>query len=385
MGTGGKKICFITTTSITLKSFVVETAVMLHEALDMDITFICDMDSAFTDMLPEFIHYIPIPMKRGIDPSGIKTLLQLIGLFKKEKYDMVQYSTPNAALYASWAAKITKIPVRLYGQWGIRYVGFSGYKRGIFKLIEKFTCCNSTDIRAVSFMNLDFAVNERLYPREKGRVLGLGGTIGVDLNRYDTQNSRLYDERIRKKYNIGDSFVYGFVGRFSRDKGANELLGAFKELSDTGNVTLLCVGGAEIGKGVNGGLYEWAQKSDKVIFTGQVGNAEVKDYYAAMDCYVHPSYREGFGMVLQEAAAMECPIITTKIPGASEVMEEGISCILVEPGSTKALYRGMDEMRHDKKRAESMGKEARKRVEKYFDRRIMLKNQLEDYRNLVNT
>ena len=68
---------------------------------------------------------MPIAMARGIDFSGFKSILDFIKIFRKEKFDMVQYSTPNAACYASIAAKICRVPIRLYCQWGIRYVGLS--------------------------------------------------------------------------------------------------------------------------------------------------------------------------------------------------------------------------------------------------------------------
>ena len=57
--------------------------------------------------------------------------------FNEQKFDYVQYHTPNASFYASVASKMSKIPLRVYGQWGIRYVTFSGVRRFIFKTIEK--------------------------------------------------------------------------------------------------------------------------------------------------------------------------------------------------------------------------------------------------------
>lgn len=374
-----KKICFVTTTSITLKIFVVETAIMLHDKLNVDVTFVCNEDKLFSESLPSFIHYIPIPMKRGINLNGIESIIKLHRLFKNEKYDIVQYSTPNASFYASIASRLAKNHLRLYCQWGIRFVGFNGIKRKVFKLVERIICNNSTDIRAVSFLNLEFAIKEKLYTREAVKVLGVGGTIGVCLDDYDIHNSENYKTIIRKKYHINDSFVYGFVGRFSKDKGANEILKAFRLLSENRDVILLCVGPIEINEDIDNDLYRWAQKSSKVIFVGPVENAEIKKYFASMDCFVHPSYREGFGMVLQESAAMACPIITTRIPGASEVMVENVSCILVDPKNVNSLYRGMEELYFDREKARKIGIEARIRVETFFDRKIMIENQRKDY------
>ena len=73
-----KKICFVTTVSITLKSFVVETAKYLHEKCGYDVTLICDNDEEFASSLPEYIHYIPVPMSRGIDISGFASVLKTV-------------------------------------------------------------------------------------------------------------------------------------------------------------------------------------------------------------------------------------------------------------------------------------------------------------------
>ena len=159
-----KKICICTTISSTMKSFVVETAKYLYEKCGYDITLICNGDRSFEQSLPEYIHFIPVHMARGIDFSALSSIRQFVRIFKKQKFDMVQYSTPNAACYASIAAKCAKVPIRLYCQWGIRYVGMNGISRKIFKAIEKIVCRNSTDIRAVSRMNKIFAVSEGLYP-----------------------------------------------------------------------------------------------------------------------------------------------------------------------------------------------------------------------------
>lgn len=378
-----KKICFITTTSITLKTFVIETAKKLHETGNYDITFICDYDEDFATSLPDYIKYLPVLMKRGISFNGLRAIISLKKIFKKEKFDLIQYSTPNASFYASIAAKVAKIPIRLYCQWGIRYVGMGEFTKCLFKQIEKITCNFSTDIRAVSYKNYDFGVKEGLYKPDKACVLGQGGTIGVDLIDYDIENKEMYNKFIRENYCIGDEFVFGFVGRFSRDKGSNELLKAFKTISNSKSVKLLCIGDLETEIGIDFNLLQWARDSEKVIFTGQIKNSELKKYYSVIDCYVHPTYREGFGMVLQEAAAMGCAIITTDIPGASEVLENGISCLLAKPRDVYSLKGKMSQMIDNIELRKKLGNNARKRVEKYFDRTIMIETQMHDYENIL--
>lgn len=381
-----KKVCMITTVSLTLKVFVVETAKYLHKQCGYDVTLICDNDEEFKNSLPNYIHYIPIHMARGVDITGVKSIVDFIKVFREEKFDMVQYSTPNAACYASIAAKIAKVPVRLYCQWGIRYVGISGISRKIFKAIEKLVCRNSTDIRAVSPMNKAFAVSEGLYPEEKAVVVGKGGTIGVDMKRYDISKKPEYRSAIRKQYGIpNEAFVYGFAGRVSADKGCTELLTAFQKITESvPDAKLLIVGPMEDNCGVPVDLLDWARKSEQVVMTGMVDGSKMNEYYSAMDVLVHPTYREGFGMVLQEAGALGIAMITTKIPGASEVMEDGVSCLLVEPKDVSELESAMKKLITDREYSKIIGQAAYERTKQYYDRPIMLENQKADYEKLLS-
>lgn len=380
-----KRICIITTVAGTLESFVVDTAKYLHNNCDYDVTLICNNNEKFAASLPEYIHYIPVPMSRGVDLSGVISVLKFYKVFKKEKFDLIQYSTPNAACYASIASFLARVPIRLYAQWGIRYIGLSGKGRQIFKLIEKMVCKLSTHIRSVSPMNLQFAVSEGLYPKTKAKVIGNGGTIGVEMSNYDIDKKAEWRNEIRSKYNISDKdFVFGFAGRVSADKGCVELFNAFKIIAETNkNAKLLIVGPLEDKDDIFDGFIEWSKKSDRVIFTGRVSADDMKKYYSAMDVLVHPTYREGFGMVIQEAGALAVPVITTKIPGASEVMVDNESCVLVEPKNTDELQMAMKDLLNNTEKAKELGLGAYNRTKELYDRPIMLENQRKEYTRLL--
>ncbi len=372
-----KKICICTTISTSIDSFVLPTAKMLHDKHGLAVTLICG-DENIKTKLPKYINFIKVPMRRGIDPSCISTIFQLVRIFKENKYDIVQYSTPNASFYASVAAKIAKTKIRLYHQWGIRYVGMAGIKRLIFKKIEKITCKLSTDIRAVSQKNMEFGIREGLYDDKKVKVIGNGGTIGVDLKSFNLNNKKKWRKEIRNRYGISKNcFVYGYSGRITKDKGCNELLSSFKEISSDSN-KLLLIGSYDKNNGLKQELIDYANKDDNIVMTGRVDNNSIAKYYAAIDILIHPTYREGFGMVLQEAGAMEVPAITTNIPGASEVMDNGKSIIIIEPKNEKELLEAMKNAQN-RKSLLSLGKQARIKVEKTYERTIMLSNQEKDY------
>lgn len=379
------KVYAITTISKTMDCFVVESMRNLHNH-GFEIGLICNMDDEFIKNNQDFAKCYPIKMDRGIDLVGaFRAIVNMYIIFKKEKCDAIQFTTPNASLYAAIAGKLAGVKHRIYNQCGLRYVSFKGKKRKIFKMLETLTCSMATSVRAQSPKNMQFAIEEKLCPSEKISVIGIGGTIGADLMEYDVSKKQEYRTKIRTDWEIGDEFLFGYVGRINVDKGINELLSAFSGLSPKyPKVKLMLVGMIDEENQIAKELLDWAKESDRVILTGNVSGKDVCKYMAAFDVLVHPTYREGFGKVLQEAMAMAVPIITTDVPGPSEVVEENISGKLVEVKNVQALYCEMESLMLDKERMLMYSVNGRKRAEKYFDRNVMLNNIWLDYVEELN-
>jgi len=379
-----KKICFVTTVPLTLQAFVLETAKYLHEQGGYDVSFICDNDPAFALMLPDYIHYYPVPMKRGISLSGIKACAQIRKIFKREKFDLVQYSTPNASLYASLAAKSAKIPVRLYCQWGIAYVGMQGLNRRIFRLIEKLVCKLSTRIEPDSFGNLHFCHAQKLYSPEKSCVIWNGSASGVSLQKFDISQKTAWRKAIRDTYKLPeDAFVYGFIGRITRDKGINELLSAFQSIRQIHpNSYLMLVGSEEIAEGVNTIMYDWARKDPNVLFCGFTN--VVEQYLSAMDVYILPSYREGFGSAVVEAEAMGVPVIITDIPGPTDAMIRDKTGLVVKKADIATLQKAMDTLYRDNELRQQFSENGYLLSKERFDQQALFAYILEDRNKLID-
>lgn len=165
-----KKLCFVTTIPLTIETFVFPLAEYLLAHTDWDLTFLTGMDEPYVKSVPDGVRVLRVHMHRGVSFDGLRAIRELTAIFRREKFDLVQYSTPNASLYASVTAKLAGIPVRLYCQWGIVYVGFRGIKRRIFKAIEKLVCRLSTRVEPDSFGNLRFSRAEGFYPERKSAV-----------------------------------------------------------------------------------------------------------------------------------------------------------------------------------------------------------------------
>ena len=375
-----KKICFITTVSSTIKSFILNTAEYLYENGQYDITFICNYDEELIKCIPSYIHYMPIKMKRGVSLDGIKAIIKFYKIFKKEKFDLIQYSTPNAALYASIAGRLAKVKVRLYCQWGIRYVGFKGIKRQLFKVLEKKVCNNSTWIEPDSFGNLKFSHDENLYTDSNSSVIWNGSANGIDLKRFDINKKQIWNNEIRKKYNLNNNIIIGFIGRLEKDKGINELFEAFRNLNYN-NVKLMIVGAEDKRETINGQLYKWAKSCKNIIFTGKV--SDVEKYYSTFDIFVLPSYREGFGTVVIEAEAMGVPVIVTNIPGSTDAMIKNETGLIVNKGDSISLQLAIEKLIKNQEMRDEMSENAVKFAREKFENKKLFEFIFKDRERLL--
>lgn len=379
-----KKLCFVTTVSATIRAFVLPVIRYFKEHTDWEITVICHEDPSLQDLLPDGVRYIPVSMERGVNIRGIKAMLKMVKIFRREKFDLVQYSTPNASFYASIAAWLNRVPVRLYCQWGMAYVGFTGMKRRFFKMLEKMICRLSTWIEPDSFGNLKFSHEEGLYPEEKGAVIWSGSASGVNLQKFDITHKNAWRNAIRQEYGIGENdFVYGFIGRITGDKGINELFtAAQKLLQEREDSWLMLVGDLEKTDTVDKALLNWAQNEKRVIFCGYT--EVVEQYISAMDVYVLPSHREGFGSAVVEAEAMGVPVIVTNIPGPTDAMLRNETGIVVEKEDADSLYEGMRRMQEDETMRLQFAKKAHAFATEKFEQNKLEEYILEDRKRLMN-
>jgi len=144
---------------------------------------------------------------------------------------------------------------------------------------------------------------------------------GVDLGRFHPENRNLYRDEIRRRHSIGENdFVVLFVGSGFERKGVEYLLRASEVVSEP--ITVLVVG-----KGSEEKMRRYIKKQ-RVIFCGP--QREIHKYYAASDIFVFPTMYEPFGNVHLEALASGLPVITTRLSGASEIIQEGVQGFVID-------------------------------------------------------
>lgn len=378
-----KKICYVVTIPSTIRSFFIPQLKYLSEN-GFDVTVICSPDDGLQEELGDKICYIPVDIPRGISVLGsIHATKNLLKIFKEEKFDLIQYSTPNAALYSSIASIIAGCKIRNYHLMGFRYLGASGIAKIILKSIEKITCKLSTSIECVSKSNLELGVKEKVFQRDKTVVVWNGSTGGVDLNRFNINHKEEWRKAVRNEYNISDDeFVFGFVGRVTKDKGIDELLEAYKMLiDDIDDTRLMIVGDFEAEENLNQELLVWSKKCDNVVYISS--KQDIERYYAAFDVLVLPSYREGFGNVVIEAEAMGVPVIVTDIPGPTDAMIKNETGLVVKKADVDTLVDAMKKMLNDEQFCKMCGVNAIDFAKNNFEQKMLFQYILEDRKRLL--
>ena len=367
-----KRFCIVTTMWTSI-NYWIKPFIQSYIDNDVDLTIVCNMGQEYANALKsEFpqIHTFSISFPRGKNiPDSVKSIKKLTSFFRQNHFDMVQYSTPNASFYTSITAKRAGIPVRLYCQWGMVYVTMTGIERIFFKQIEKLVCKLSTEIQPDSIENLEFCRKEGLYDASKSTVIWNGSAKGVDLTVFDINKKEEYAAKIKAQYGIeSDAPVIGFVGRLGKEKGCNELFSAFRIIKKSyPRAKLLFVGPLEKQESIDPDNLRYFLECDDIIKPGRISNVE--QYIAAMDIFVLPSYREGFGMSVVEASAMEVPVITTKYPGPSGGMIDGVTGYAIDIKSIDQIVDRITYLLKNRSKAEEIGKAGRKYVEASFDQK----------------
>lgn len=374
-----QKICYIVTIPTTINAFFVPQLRYLEDN-GYNITVICQEDTGLRKKLGT-IHYISVNIPRGINIFKMFcAFFRLLKVFQKYKFDMIQYSTPNASFLASIAGRIAGIKIRNYHMMGIRYLGFQGIPRQIFKIVEKITCLFSSSIECVSKSNLKLCVRERLFKQDKGTVVWNGSTGGIDLKRFQISKRNEFRYEIRTRLGIPEStFIFGFVGRITKDKGINEILQAFESIDS--KAILFFIGSKEGIETIDPQLYDRALKNPQILFLDAV--QDIEKYYAALDILLLPSYREGFGNVVIEAAAMGTPAIVTKIPGPTDASIRNKTAFWVKKNDYKSLIMAMKFCLDNPEKIDEMEIECVRFVKENFDQEVLNEKILERKKTLL--
>lgn len=324
---------------------------------------------------------VRVPMERQISPfSDVVSLLRLIVIFIKEKPVMVHSMTPKAGLLCMIAAWLTKVPVRVHTFTGLVFPTATGLKRRILMLTDSITCACATHVIPEGEGVMKDLRNHGI-TKKPMMVLGYGNIKGVDMTHYSRRPEVMELAQKLKKEGV---FTFLFVGRIVGDKGINELCKAMAQLSGFAPVRLFLIGPYEDDLDpISEKSKEMIEKNTAIEYVGEKYGDELLAYYAAADCYVFPSYREGFPNTVLEAGAMGLPSIVTDINGSREIIVEGENGVIVPPRNEETLFQAMLEIIRNKKNREYMAGKARGMIASRFEQNFVQKCLLDFYDEIL--
>jgi len=363
------KICVCATVPFVIRAFYGGQLRFLQEN-GFEVTILTSPDEQFASELPPGVRYCPVEIARRVRPwADLGALWAIWRVMRANRFDLVQVSTPKAALLCSLAARAAGVPTRLYLMWGLYYTGQTGWRRRFFRLFERLICVLSTHIAPDGRETMAFAVAEGLCRPEKIEVVGSGSSNGIDLKRFDPH--RLHIERARLRHELGireDALVIGTVARLCREKGVNELVRGFLLAhQEDARLRLLVVGPMEGNAGLESDVSREIAVNPDIISLGF--RSDVERCLAAMDIFVLPSWREGFPVASLEAGAMRLPVISTDVMGPRESVLNGQTGILVPVRDAEGLRAAIMTLARDPALRQQMGDAGRYRVETDFEQR----------------
>lgn len=375
----------------------------------------------------EGVRVIGVPMERHISlAKDLKALCSLVRVFCLEKPDMVHSMTPKAGLLCMMAAWLARVPVRVHTFTGLVWPTSVGIKRKILMMTDRITCACATHVIPEGYGVLNDLKNYGI-TKKPLKVLGYGNVMGVNLAYWrKSEELEVRSEEFRSYASDGKKvFTFLFVGRIVGDKGINELVKAFTKLGVRSEELLRDAPREQARRGVKCRLVLVGRYEDEldpilpetrklidsmpeIEAVGPQYGEDLKAWYAAADCFVFPSYREGFPNTVLEAGAMELASIVTDINGSREIIGPSLSPskgedlsqnnqrlkqgemmsirengLVIPSKDADALYEAMLWMMEHEEERKAMSKRAREIVAERWEQGFVREKLYEFYREVL--
>ncbi len=376
-----KKICFVVTTPFTVNGFLICHLTELAKVYQVSLCINLNQYELSPKLDISHMEIIHVPLERKISPlRDLQAWWKLFCIFSHQHFDSIHSVTPKAGLLGMTAAFMARVPRRFHTFTGQIWINQFGLKRFIFKNVDWVIAKCASFVFADSASQIRFLVKEGVCPSDKIAMLGEGSISGVDLERFHP-NAQMRMQ-LRQEFGAAEQdFVFLFVGRLCRDKGVFDLLEAFSKIkSISQNAALWIVGPDE--EGVRAQVKEQFPEIDAVVkWIGPTFSPE--DYMAAADVLLLPSYREGFGSVIIEAAACYLPTIAYRIDGVIDAVVDSKTGLLVDMGNVVELERQMANLLLDPTLRNRLGTSAGERAQRDFSSKKVTGAWLEFYANTL--
>ena len=354
-----KRICFVVAAPITAHAFLKDHIKELSK--DFDIYLVANIKSEEEIKGLELKGWRSIEIERGISlKKDIRVVWQLRRYFRKMKFAAVHSVTPKAGLVTALAGWIARVKHRTHIFTGQVWCTRKGLIRKLLKSIDWLIARLDNHILVDGKSQREFLVEEEVLRKGQAEVFGYGSISGVNADRFAPD----VESRNKIRIEVGikaNAVCYIFLGRLNHDKGIGELYEAFDWLAgEYDDVYLLLVGYDEEGyvakltsyknikQGVNFHYYGSTPTPEKILNAG--------------DVFVLPTYREGFGTSVLEAACVGLPCICSDAYGVLDAYVDGETGLRCHVGDANSLYECMKQMHDHPDQRKRMGEKSRQRA-----------------------
>ncbi|MFZ4518756.1 MAG: glycosyltransferase family 4 protein [Microthrixaceae bacterium] len=307
---------------------------------------------------------------------------ELRSTFRRLRPTIVHTHNPKPGVYGRLAARAARVPVVVNTVHGLYALpGDRLRKRAVVYGLERIAATCSDAELVQNPEDLDTLRHVLRIPASRLVLLG----NGIDLNRFGAGPDDA-DRRAGARAALGiddDAVVVGAVGRLVAEKGYPELFEAWRTVRTRHPRAVLVVAGpddADKADALDRATVA-AATEDGVRFLGM--RDDVEELYRAFDLYVLASHREGFPRSAMEAAAAGLPIVATDIRGCRQVVDDGVTGILVPPRAARELAGALDGLLADDDRRRAMSVAAAARAVAEFDQERVISTTLTTYDRLL--
>jgi len=378
---GRCRICFVVATEITATAFLFDQIRAAAARYDVSVA----LNTGNPQFLAPYgisVDVVAMPIERKINiVADLRALFALYRLFRERRFDLVHSVSPKAGLLAVLAGFFAQVPRRLHVFTGQVWVTRRGLARLVLKCVDRLLAMLATHILIDSPSQRDFLVAQHVVSAHKCTVLANGSISGVDVERF-RPDAGLH-RAVRSELAVPDNGVlFLYLGRLNRDKGVLDLAAAFALASrKRGDLFLALVGPDEeaLGPTLDAVCGEFSARLRRVDYTNQP-----ERYMAAADVFCLPSYREGFGTVVIEAAACGVPAIASRIYGLTDAVIDGKTGLLHAPADVDALAAAMLHLAGARDFRGALGATARQRALADFSMPLLTSALLDFYAKMLN-
>ena len=359
-----KKLCFVVSSPATALAFLKSPMQVLAKDYELHLVANTPSSKLLMEELPLKAVYC-FPIERGIHPiNDVRCLIQIIRFFRGQEFDAIHSVSPKAGLMAMLGGYVAGVPLRIHTFTGQVWANKSGVFRYTLKVIDKLIARCATNILVDGNSQRTFLIEEGVVGTQ-AEVLGKGSICGVSMERF-SPNLSIRNTR-RKALEIkNDEWVFMFLGRLNQDKGVIDLIQAFSAIEQQKNsCSLFLVGHDE--EEIEARFQSASKKIHFIPF-----EKKPEELLQACDTFCLPSYREGFGLSVIEASALEKPIICSDAYGLQDTIVKGETGLRHRVGEVAHLEEQLKWALQHPEEMRAMGKNGRVYVEENFNEQMLL-------------